>query len=902
MLAIIGLAMASAFGASAADFYVAPGGSDTNAGTQAEPFATLEGARDALRALKADGKLEEAVTVNIQGGVYSLGDTLVFKAEDSGTAEWPVIFQAVEGAKPTLTGGKSVTGFEPHEGDIVKADLSTLGLNGEAVRLLVFDGKRMTLARYPNQDPNDPNGGQWAYVGGERYSMYSDSPDDPEYTATHQHLDFWQRNIPKLTQQLKLRPEDLRDWAHPEHAEISIFPRFNWSHFLLEAESLDKEGSILHLKPGSYYELRPGDRYFVQNVFEELDTPGEWYYDQGSQTLYFWPPEPLDDKPVHVAVVDELIRFDGASHITLEGLTLECGTGHGVNFKDASNCRLTKCIIRNVGDQQGCGVQIEGGRENKVIGCDIYDVADHGVTIDSGELISLTPGGNLVENCYIHHVGLVRRSGSGVHLRGTLHTIRRNLIHDTPQSGIYVWGAKHTIEGNRMRHTCLESEDTGAIGGGAIDWLSWQGVVIDRNFISDTMGFGYNLAKERWESPYLTHTLYPDWASSGTRITNNILARAGVGNIHLHSGRDNVFENNIMIEGGVSQMDWNGWTTDTGFWSTRVESWIENYEQAIQHPAWQAVPTLTDPREVPLPDKRVMHGNSFTRNIIYYEDPAALLFRFNNVVEDKNTCDYNVIWSDGHPIQTGVLNVKQAIGPNLIENSGAEEGPLGAFPAGWGEREMTPDSQPVITVDDEAHEGQRSVMVDPGSLKEGETVVPMTYFPLGKEVYVPGKTYRLSAWVKGEVTSRVAMVSYSWWAATSDEVGPEWREVEFVFKLPQDPAKGHGAQKIGEDFECHLGFPAGDGKFWVDDVSLREVEPTDEWTAWKEAGYDRNSVVADPLFENAAADDYRLKPESPALEMGFEPIAMDEIGPYQDSLRASWPIAEAPGAREALAK
>jgi hypothetical protein len=44
------------------------------------------------------------------------------------------------------------------------------------------------------------------------------------------------------------------------------------------------------------------------------------------------------------------------------------------------------------------------------------------------------------------------------------------------------------------------------------------------------------------------------------------------------------------------------------------------------------------------------------------------------------------------------------------------------------------------------------------------------------------------------------------------------------------------------------------------------------------------------LFVDAAKDDYRLQPESPALKLGFEPIPVERIGCYADPLRASWPV------------
>jgi hypothetical protein len=83
-------------------------------------------------------------------------------------------------------------------------------------------------------------------------------------------------------------------------------------------------------------------------------------------------------------------------------------------------------------------------------------------------------------------------------------------------------------------------------------------------------------------------------------------------------------------------------------------------------------------------------------------------------------------------------------------------------------------------------------------------------------------------------------------------------------------------------------------------VELKEAVAMTEWEAWQALGLDRHSVIEDPQFVDRAAGDYRLKPGSPALAMGFEPIPVEKIGPYKDDLRASWPIVEAKGARELM--
>lgn len=70
------------------------------------------------------------------------------------------------------------------------------------------------------------------------------------------------------------------------------------------------------------------------------------------------------------------------------------------------------------------------------------------------------------------------------------------------------------------------------------------------------------------------------------------------------------------------------------------------------------------------------------------------------------------------------------------------------------------------------------------------------------------------------------------------------------------------------------------------------VAVTDQWQGWQARGMDRHSLVADPLFVAPDRDDYQLQAGSPALQLGFQPIPIEKIGPYASPLRASWPIVE----------
>ena len=75
-------------------------------------------------------------------------------------------------------------------------------------------------------------------------------------------------------------------------------------------------------------------------------------------------------------------------------------------------------------------------------------------------------------------------------------------------------------------------------------------------------------------------------------------------------------------------------------------------------------------------------------------------------------------------------------------------------------------------------------------------------------------------------------------------------------------------------------------------VEQYTTKPLKTWAAWQKLGYDKTSVIADPLFVDARHDDYRLRPESPAFGLGFQPIPVEKIGLYRSPERASWPVAD----------
>jgi hypothetical protein len=79
------------------EFFVDPGGDDRNTGTQASPLASLEGARDAVRAYRKTHPEDIPVTVWLADGTYLITRPLKFDAYDSGKGEYKVRYKALKG-------------------------------------------------------------------------------------------------------------------------------------------------------------------------------------------------------------------------------------------------------------------------------------------------------------------------------------------------------------------------------------------------------------------------------------------------------------------------------------------------------------------------------------------------------------------------------------------------------------------------------------------------------------------------------------------------------------------------------------------------------------------------------------------------------------------------------------
>jgi len=538
----------------AVELYVAPDGSDAAAGTEEQPFATLERARDVLRQLKKESKLAQGgATVFACGGHYGMLQPFALTAEDSGTASAPIRYRAAEGEMPVFSGGIRLSGFEPvtdaailarlpeeGRGKVVQVDLakygvgelkplrlggfnSGLGFKTHPAMELFFDGKAMPMSRWPNEgfvrvadvsvkDGHKIHGREGSKTG--RIVYDGDRPVRWKDEAAVLLYGYW---------------------------------FFDWADSYERVASIDTEKFEIVLdEPYAGYGYRPGAPYYAVNLLCEIDMPGEWYLDRVNGVLYFYPPSDPSAAVVELSVADyPFVQLDNVSYTTLQGFVWELGGADAVVIRGGDHCLVAGCTVRRCG---GNGIVVEGGSSHALMGCDVYSMGRGGVVVSGGDRKTLTRGNHLIENCDIHELSRIDHTYTpAILLSGVGNRIARNLLHDIPSSAMRVDGNDHVVELNEIHHVVQESDDQG----GADMWgnATYRGNVYCYNYWHH-IGNQVN----PHEAPGCGQAgIRLDDAISGTRIFGNVFYRSsagklGFGGIQIHGGKDNVIENNVFAE------------------------------------------------------------------------------------------------------------------------------------------------------------------------------------------------------------------------------------------------------------------------------------------------------------------------------------------------------------------
>lgn len=539
---LLGRALGLAFGVVALNGTAAvarAAGEETGFIVHVSPQGTVrtpDEARAAVRAIRAReaaaGRAPTRIDVVFADGLYRLETPLTLDGNDSGAPGAPIVWRAAHRGKAVLSGAKAV-GWRPlsdegvlallppaARGRVLVADVPGAGLlpsflNGSHcqtpsndIPIGIFRGAvRLTCARGPD------NG---------FFRTGASDLASPEIGA-----------VSSSGGSFAFDPERLQTWSREPDPWLFGLLAFYWADVSCPLDRLDVAAGRICLDDKAYvpFGLKPDMPFYVFNAFSELDRPGEWVVDRARRRVYLWPES---GDAAEVVLGAGLLALDGVSDVVFDGLVLEKSRRTAVYLRDCTNVTVRACGVRHT---CSWGVEVEGGRACRIVGCDMTDLGEGGIRLSGGDFKTLTPAGHVAENNRIGHFGKVFYNyRQGISLNGVGCAARHNLVHHSPHTAIYAGGNDHVIAGNVIHDTCSFNNDAGAIYVWDYSFVK-RGHLIEHNVIHFT---------GKAQGPENTEGIYLDDFSSENVIRGNLVNRASRG-LHLGGGQCNEASGNVFL-------------------------------------------------------------------------------------------------------------------------------------------------------------------------------------------------------------------------------------------------------------------------------------------------------------------------------------------------------------------
>ena len=557
-----------------ADFYVAPGGADTNPGTAAAPFATLARARDAVRQKISAGHHADLLVL-VRGGTYRQSRPLQFDRRDAHGGSFSVTYAAYPGEQVILSGGQTIRGWKRAGAHLWTAHLPGVRSGHWYFRQLFVNGRRATRARMPNPDDATP---AWTIVaatpaGQGRDTTFTVSLDQP--------IKAW-----KNASDIELV------WLYDNDGSRK---RVGMIDVAQQSLTLPPPAQWVPANLPDFYQIglpAAGRTCYLENALEFLDRPGEWYLDRSTGTLYYYPlpGEDMASSEVIAPVVQNtLLEIVGTAeqpirNLHFRGIEVQHvdwplpAEGYvglfgciqitvqdtpasalrwwwidaAVTFRHARDCSFTDGAVAHGGGiglalRQGCAtITVEGNR--------IFDLGGGGIvvglirnrdTLRFAEPVTLgDQSGYRIANNYIHHCGAVYAGSIGIFVALTQNSvIGHNEIHDVAYAGINAGGNEdahlpfamnNVYAFNHIHHVMQVAVDGAGIyvSTGFVPLAGRTGL-IQGNWIHDLTGNPLNPRTRDDPGPFISPGLYLDGVNTrigckGWEFVGNVVYRTGL--------------------------------------------------------------------------------------------------------------------------------------------------------------------------------------------------------------------------------------------------------------------------------------------------------------------------------------------------------------------------------------
>lgn len=280
-------------------FYVnAETGDDGNDGLYCcKPFKTIQRAIDAAAALD---NWTGDVVIDIANGDYILSETLEFGIENSAEEGYALILQGEDAENTVISSGIKLTGWT-ESSDVEGAWEISVPEGIGYSRDLYINGERATLAKGD-------------YVAPSGWGGYTDR-SEMEKNSTGYLVDNG----------------DMANWRNQSDIEFAY--EVSWTFSIVPVDHIEAVGNKAQVvmnadaykKANEKNGVQIVDPSYIQNAFELLDEPGEWYFDRTAQKIYYIPEEGIDPNTLNMVMptLDKLVDADGTDDEFVYGITLK---------------------------------------------------------------------------------------------------------------------------------------------------------------------------------------------------------------------------------------------------------------------------------------------------------------------------------------------------------------------------------------------------------------------------------------------------------------------------------------------------------------------------------------------------------------------------------------------------
>ncbi|CAF4888323.1 unnamed protein product [Rotaria sp. Silwood1] len=466
-------------------------GNDLFDGTLEKPVKTIQAALSLTRALRTVQGSDSIICVIIRGGTYYLGTNATTTSSQIGAISLTsndsnLVIENYPGEVVVLSGGTllqlqwSVHAKAAAGGRIMKAQVPD-SVNLDQFNELYIDGKRAIVAKAPDGDPStrglyasDPGffGEAQNGIGGGA-SVFNPPRNYWSVTTPRGVLNY---HVPRGLTVKNVQLPHLSNWSKPSTGFVHTFHGGYWGSWVFEIASRNSTDNTILFGRGGFQEAHGWDNggpFYVSNIFEELDSPNEWFLDKDTRTLYFMPNDTMPNVfvasqiPCIISVSGSSIE-DPANNILIQGLTLTHTT----------NTYMRDYIVPSGGDwsvhRGSNGIAVINYNDATTISLNEFVwLGDSGIVLVGttngidGFSVASQPASTLIKSNLFHETGIYIKQSSPVFITVSRSiSVIGNLMFNMPRAAINIndgFYGNHTISHNVIFNAVRETSDHGPI-------------------------------------------------------------------------------------------------------------------------------------------------------------------------------------------------------------------------------------------------------------------------------------------------------------------------------------------------------------------------------------------------------------------------------------------------------